>query len=124
MALEQLLRLLPVYRIGNGRMFAVVEFFLVTQLACVSGIGQELMQVGFDEGLATHLAPFAGYPSLGSPTPALQLLNYRQQDLVLQVKIKDGPDSSRFFGVDHQPENLGIDIIAQDRQSSGPFPLA
>src|SRR6266446_9605292 len=124
MALEQLLHLLPLYRIDNGRMFAVVEFFLVTELARVGGVGQELMQVAFDKGLTTQLASFAGHPSLGPPASTLQLLNYRQQGLVLQVKIKDGPNSSRFLGVDHQPENLGVNVVAQDRHSSRPLPLA
>src|SRR5207247_10914140 len=99
MALEQLLHLLPLYRIDNGRMFAVVAFFRVTELARVGGVGQELVQVAFDKGLASQLASFAGHPGLGPPTPALQLLNYRQQGLVLEVKIKDGADLSRFFGI-------------------------
>src|SRR5947209_7100936 len=102
MALEQLLHLLPLRRIDNGRMFAVMEFFLVTELARVGGVGQELVQVAFDKGLTTQLAPLASHPNLGPPGPPLQLLNYRQQGLVLQVEIKDSPDSSRFFGVDHQ----------------------
>src|SRR5205807_1764382 len=85
---------------------------------------QELMQVGFDKGLASHLASFAGHPGLGPPTPSLQLTNYRQQRMVLQVEIEDGPDSGCFLRIDHQPENLGVDVVAQDRQSSRPFPLA
>jgi len=124
MALEQLLHLLPLHRIDNGRMFAVVEFFLVTELARVGGVGQEFVQVAFDKGLTTHLTSFAGHPGLGPPTSALQLLNYRQQGLVLQVEIKDSPDSDCFLRVDHQPENLGVNIVAQDRQPSGPFSLA
>ena len=124
MALEQLLHLLPVGRIDNGRMFAVMEFFLVTELARVGGVGQELMQVAFDKGLTTQLASFAGHPNLGPPAPVLQLLNHRQQGLVLEVKIKDGADLSRFFGIDHQPENLGVNVVAQDRQPSRPLTLA
>src|SRR6266481_3466796 len=72
MALEQLLHLLPLYRIDNGRMFAVVEFFLVTELARVGGVGQELVQVAFDKGLTTQLASFAGHPGLGPPASTLQ----------------------------------------------------
>jgi len=115
MALEQLLYLLPLYRIDNGRMFAVVELGLVAQLAGVGGVGQELVQVSFGKGLASHLASFAGHPGLGPPASTLQLPNHRQQGLVLQVEIKDGPDSSRFFRVDHQPENMVVDVVAQDR---------
>src|SRR6266436_6595163 len=124
MALEQLLHLLPLYRIDNGRMFAVVEFFLVTELARVGGVGQELVQVAFDKGLTTQLASFAGHPGLGPPASTLQLPNHRQQGLILQVEIKDGPNSSRFLGVDHQPENLGVNVVAQDRQPSRPLALA
>src|SRR5262249_32681680 len=69
MALEQLLHLLPLYWIDNRRMFAVVKLGLVTQLARVGGVRQEFVQVGFDKGLAAHLAPFASHPNLGPPTP-------------------------------------------------------
>src|SRR5713226_6690979 len=123
MALEQILHLLPFHRIDNGWMFATVEFFFVAQLAGVSGVPQELMQVRFDEGLATHLASLASHPNLGPPAPALQLPNHRKQGLVLQVKIKDGSDSGCFLRVDHQPENLGVNVVAQDRHSSRPLPL-
>src|SRR5207247_11044336 len=76
------------------------------------------------KGLTTQLASFAGHPGLGPPASTLQLPNHRQQGLVLQVEIKDGPNSSRFLGVDHQPENLGVNVVAQNRQPSRPLALA
>src|SRR6266852_1487832 len=82
---EQLLDLLPHVRGEDGLVLAGVHFLLVLDLAQVDGVGQQVVQAALGEPLPAPKVPLARLPALGQPAPLLQLLDHRDQPLVLQV---------------------------------------
>jgi hypothetical protein len=58
---------------------AVEDLVLVPDLPGVQGVREQPVQVALVEGEAANGAPGAGYPRLGPPASAVQLLHDRQQ---------------------------------------------
>src|SRR5262245_32137395 len=105
-------------------MLAGIGFLLVPDLADVDDIAQQVMQAGLDERLTANLLALAARPLLGAPAAAVELLDDRQQALVLQVQSEDRTNPFRLVLVDDQAYATAINVVAQDRPASGPFPFA
>ena len=116
---EKLLDLLPYVRVDDGLVLASVDFLFVFHLAQVDGIGEQVVQAALSERLPAPKVPLARLPALGQPAPLRQLLNDRDQPLVLQVQLEDGPHPDRFFLVDHQLRALYV--VAQERLTAHPL---
>jgi hypothetical protein len=69
---------------------AGVRLLLVTDLAPVGDVGQELMQGVPREGLSPAQGSLARPPALVPPAPPLEFLDDGQQTFVLQVEREDG----------------------------------
>jgi hypothetical protein len=67
---------------------------------------------------------FAGLPTFGAPVPPVQLLHHPQQRLPSPVKGKDGSHLLGLGFVDAQLAAPWLDVVAQDRHATRPFPLA
>src|SRR5437868_1418547 len=107
MTTEQLLDLLEDDRVYEGGLLAGVNLVLVAYLPEVNDIGQQAVEVGARERLAAPQGAFACLPLLVDPAAPLQLLDHRQQRLVLEVQGEDRPDALGLGLVDGQPETAG-----------------
>jgi hypothetical protein len=121
---EGILNLLEDARIDDRRLFAIVDFGLVTHLAGVDDVGEQVVQGVAVERLTAPLRSFARLPPLGLPPAAVQLLDRWQQRAVFEVKGEDLPHPFGFLGIDRQPISLGVNVVAQHRVPAGPLALA
>jgi hypothetical protein len=75
--------LLPQGGVHDGGVLAIVDLVLVAHLAGVGHVGQQAVQARLGETLPAALLPRPRHPALVGPAPPLQLLDHRQQRLVL-----------------------------------------
>ena len=110
----------------DGFMLSLVEQILVANQAGVQGIGQQRIDRAFIEGFSTARKAAFRLPLFVQPTTLVDVLDDREQGPEFLVEREDTSDPDRFFGIDDQ---LGacagsIDIVAKDRDTTGPFPFS
>ena len=121
--LEHDLDLLPLVRVHDGLVLALVDAPVERHLAEVDHVREEAMEPPFRPRPPLARFPLLRRPRLRAPATRVELARKFAKRLVQQVELEHLPNLLRLFRVYHEAAALGGDVVAERRHAADPLAL-